>query len=517
MRVVVFGASGYVGGRLIPLLLQRGHTVRAITRRTASLDSYPWRAEVEVVEADMLDPQSLTGALSEIDAAYYLMHSMELANFEEVDRAAATNLARAASDSGLTRIIYLGGLGKERAGQAPGHQRDEHAPAGVARGSSSSRRSRGELSPHLASRQEVGRILASGSVPVTEFRAAVIIGSGSLSFEMTRYLTEVLPVMVTPRWVTTRCQPISIRDVLRYLAGALENPETAGRIIEIGGPDVLSYADMMHRYAKVAGLRKRLLIRVPVLSLGLSARWVGLVTPLSNSVASHLVDSLQHEVVVTDPSADELLPMDRIGYDESVRLALDRTRGSDVPTRWGRGSWQPSDPMPSDPDHAFGTILSDRRSLETTATAADVAWAFMRVGGVNGYYAADWAWRVRGLLDKVFGGAGLRRGRRHPDQVNVGEPLDFWRVVDIEPGISLDLKAEMLLPGEAWLGWRVTPTESGSILQQTAWFVPRGLFGRVYWYLMVPFHGRIFPRMARGIINAAEARSVGSDQSAESR
>jgi uncharacterized protein YbjT (DUF2867 family) len=476
MKVVVFGASGYVGGRLIPLLLERGHSVRAVTRRPASLGSYPWRAEVDVVSADMLDRDSLTEALEGMDVAYYLVHSMERSDFEDVDRQAATNLAAAAAAAGLSRIVYLGGLG------------------------------RGDLSPHLASRQEVGRILSESSVPVTEFRAAVIIGSGSLSFEMTRYLTEVLPVMVTPKWVTTRCQPIAIRDVLAYLAGALDHPDTAGRIIEIGGPDVLSYADMMHHYAKVAGLRRRILIRVPVLSLGLSARWVGLVTPLSNGVATHLVDSLQHEVVVTDPSADDLIPLVRIGYDEAVNLALERTRGSDVPTRWGRGSWQPSDPMPSDPDHAFGTILRDRRTLDTPAAAEDVAWAFMRVGGVNGYYAANWAWGIRGLVDKLFGGAGLRRGRRHPEQVNMGEPLDFWRVVGIEPGASLDLKAEMLLPGEAWLGWRVTPSATGSRLVQTAWFVPRGLFGRLYWYALVPFHGLIFPRMARGIIAAAEGR-----------
>ncbi|MGF1664889.1 MAG: SDR family oxidoreductase [Acidimicrobiia bacterium] len=483
MKVVVFGASGYVGGRLIPLLLERGHSVRAVTRRPASLGSYPWRAEVDVVSADMLDRDSLASALEGMDAAYYLVHSMERSDFEDVDRQAAINLADGAAAAGLSRIIYLGGLG------------------------------RGDLSPHLASRQEVGRILSESSVPVTEFRAAVIIGSGSLSFEMTRHLTEVLPVMVTPKWVTTRCQPIAIRDVLAYLAGALDHPDTAGRIIEIGGPDVLSYADMMHRYAKVAGLRRRVLIRVPVLSLGLSARWVGLVTPLSNGVAAHLVDSLQHEVVVTDPSADELIPLVRIGYDEAVNLALERTRGSDIPTRWGRGSWQPSDPMPSDPDHAFGTILRNRRTIEAAASADDVAWAFMRVGGVNGYYAANWAWSIRGLVDKLFGGAGLRRGRRHPEQVNMGEPLDFWRVVGIEPGVSLDLKAEMLLPGEAWLSWRVTPTDTGSSLVQTAWFVPRGLFGRLYWYALVPFHGLIFPRMARGIVAAAEAREARTQDS----
>ena len=272
MNVVVFGASGYVGGRLIPILLERGHTVRAVTRSVASLDDHPWRGDVEVVAADLLDAASLDAAVDGMQAAYYLVHSMEREDFEAADRQAAANFASAAARMGLERIVYLGGLGQ------------------------------GELSAHLASRQEVGAVLAAGSVPVTEFRAAVIIGSGSLSFEMTRHLTEVLPVMVIPRWVSTRCQPIAIRDVLTYLAGALDHPDTAGRILEIGGPDILGYDEMMQRYARVAGLRRRIMIRVPLLSLGLSARWVGFFTPLSNKVAGKLVDSLQHEVVVTDHS-----------------------------------------------------------------------------------------------------------------------------------------------------------------------------------------------------------------------
>jgi uncharacterized protein YbjT (DUF2867 family) len=478
MKIVVFGAGGYVGGRLIPLLLERGHSVRAVTRTPGSLASHPWRSDVEVVRADLLDPSTLAEALDGMDVVYYLVHSMERGDFADVDRRAAQNMAQAAGEAGVQRIVYLGGLG------------------------------RGDLSEHLASRQEVGRVLAQGPVPVTEFRAAVIIGSGSLSFEMTRYLTEVLPVMVTPKWVTTRCQPIAIRDVLSYLAGALEHPETSGRVLEIGGPDVLSYADMMHRYASVAGLGRRILIKVPVLSLGLSARWVGLVTPLSNGVAAHLIDSLRHEVIVVDDDAARLIPFERIGYDRAVALALERTRGSDVPTRWGRGSWQPSDPLPSDPEHAFGTILSDQRTFVTAAAPEDVAWAFMRVGGANGYYASDWAWQIRGLIDKVFGGVGLRRGRRHPESLDMGEPLDFWRVVGIEPNTSLDLKAEMLLPGEAWLSWIVTPTEHGARLVQTARFVPRGLLGRLYWYALLPFHALIFPRMAKGIIAAAEGRGV---------
>ena len=478
MNVVVFGASGYVGGRLIPVLLKRGHRVRAITRSAASLDNHPWRADVEVVTADLFEPASLTRALDGMDAAYYLVHSMEQSDFADLDRKAAQALADAAATAGLNRIVYLGGLGQ------------------------------GSLSEHLESRQEVGRILASGSVPVTEFRAAVVIGSGSLSFEMTRYLTEVLPVMIAPKWVTTQCQPIAIRDVLTYLASCLDEPATVGRVLEIGGPDTVSYEDMIQRYAKVAGLRRRWLIRVPLLSLGLSARWVGAVTPLSSHIAVHLVESLQHEVIVHDHSAEALMPFERIGYDEAVRLALENTRGASVPTRWARGSWQPAEPMPSDPEHAFGAIMRDVRTIRCAAPPADVAAAFMRIGGSNGYYAANWAWRIRGALDTLVGGVGLRRGRRHPTQLSVGEPLDFWRVVAVEPGVALELKAEMKLPGEAWLGWRVRETDGVTELTQTAWFVPRGLLGRAYWYSLVPFHGLIFPRMARGIIRAAGATNT---------
>lgn len=475
MRVVVFGASGYVGGRLIPMLLERGYRVRAVSRSARSLDDHPWRADVEVFTADLFDDAALGRALDGMEVAFYLVHSMERSDFADLDRRAARAFADAAARASLQRIIYLGGLGH------------------------------GTLSEHLESRQEVGRILASGPVPVTEFRAAVVIGSGSLSFEMTRHLTEVLPVMVAPKWVTTRCQPIAIRDVLTYLTTCLEVPATAGRILEIGGPDTVSYEEMIQRYARVAGLRKRLLIRVPLLSLGLSARWVGTVTPLSNQVAAHLVESLQHEVIVTDHSAEELMPFERVGCDEAVRLALESTRGASVPTRWARGSWQPADPMPSDPEHAFGAIMRDTRTLRTDAHREDVAAAFMRIGGGNGYYAANWAWHIRGAIDTLIGGVGLRRGRRHPTQVSVGEPLDFWRVVAVESGVALELKAEMKLPGEAWLGWRVREVDGQTELTQTAWFVPRGLWGRAYWYALVPFHWMIFPRMARGIVRAAGA------------
>lgn len=477
MKVVVFGASGYVGGRLIPELLERGHEVRAVSRNPDALKDNPWRSRVELREADLLEPATIPPVLEGADVAYYLVHSMGREDFESLDRAAATNMKSALDDSSMQRVVYLGGLGD------------------------------GELSPHLRSRQEVGEILAASAIPVTELRAAVIIGAGSLSFEMTRYLTEVLPVMVAPRWVETKCQPIAIQDVLHYLATCIEVPEAAGRVIGIGGGDVLTYAQMMRRYAGVAGLKRRTIIRVPLLSLGLSARWVGLVTPLPASVASQLIDSLRHEVIVTSDESDRLMPHDPIGYDEAVDRALDQIRGNDVPTRWTQWSWTPADPLPSDPAHAFGTIFQDTRSFDTDASPDDVAWAFMRVGGSTGYYSADWAWKVRGLTDQLFGGAGLRRGRRDPEHIRVGEPLDFWRVVRVEEGRALELKAEMLVPGQAWLGWRVDQHGDRTALTQTAWFAPRGLFGRMYWYALVPFHGMIFPQMARGIIDAAERKA----------
>lgn len=482
--MVVFGASGYIGGRLIPALLEAGHRVRAVSRRAGSLAAHPWRDLVEVVEADLLDPTSLPAALAGADAAYYLVHSMDNEAFAERDRRAAENMANAAASAGLRQIVYLGGLGD------------------------------GDLSPHLASRQEVGNVLAEGDVPVTELRAAVIIGSGSLSFEMVRYLTEVLPAMVTPRWVDTRCQPIAVRDVLSYLVGVLLRPDAYGRVFEVGGADVLSYGEMMQVYAQEAGLHRRLILPVPLLSLGLSARWVGLVTPLSTDVARHLVESLQNEVVVHDPAIDGIVPLDPIGYSEAIRLALDSTRRLSVPTRWTMAGWRPSDPLPTDPEYAFGRLLTDERVVESDADPADVAWAFMRVGGTNGYYAGNWAWEIRGMIDQLFGGAGLRRGRRHPESVHLGEAVDFWRVATLRPERLLQLKAEMRLPGEAWLEWEVEAIDGGSRLLQTAYFAPRGLFGRIYWYALLPFHAAIFPRMARGIVAAGARRWDRSGQGA---
>lgn len=477
MRILVTGATGYIGGRLVPHLLAAGHQVRCLARDPARLALHPWRSEVEVVAGDVLERDSLTAALDGCDAAYYLVHSMDGGgDFDVRDRRGAETFRDAAATTGLGRIVYLGGLGA--AGES--------------------------LSKHLRSRQEVGAILASGPTPVTELRAAVIIGSGSVSFEMLRYLTEVLPVMTTPTWVQTRCQPIAIRDVLEVLVRVLEEPEPVGRVHEIGGPDVLTYAEMMQVYAEEAGLRRRLIIPVPVLSPGLSSRWVGLVTPLPAGVARTLIDSLRNEVTVSDDSLLRSLDIHPLPYREAVRLALRRTVEGEVATRWSDAAHNPASVQAFDPAWAGGTVLSDRSEVTCAAPAPAVFRTICRIGGDTGYYTMDWAWALRGLFDKLVGGVGLRRGRRHPTELRPGEALDFWRVADLVPDRRVLLKAEMRVPGEAWLEWTVEPAGSGSRLVQTARFVPRGLLGRLYWLALIPFHALIFPRMARRIVAAAE-------------
>lgn len=476
IRILVTGATGYVGGRLVPQLIEAGHEVVCLARDPSKLDSAPWRDLVEVVEGDLLAAETLPAALGGCDYAFYLVHSMEGGDFGERDRQAATNFISAANGQNLRRIVYLGGLGE------------------------------GSLSPHLESRQEVGRILASGDTPVTELRAAVIIGSGSVSFEMLRYLTEVLPVMVTPRWVRTQCQPIAIRDVLEVLIAAL-NDTDGNHVRQIGGPDRLSYEEMMRIYAEVAGLPRRLIYAVPLLTPRLSSLWIGLVTPLPSGVARPLVESLSVEVTVADNSFAARAAAPLTGYRDAVARALQRSQDLDVPTRWSGVAYWPALPYPNDPDWAGGTEYTDVQEVETSAPGDDLWWAVSRIGGNVGYYRMDWAWRVRGILDAIFGGVGLRRGRRHPVELRKGESVDFWRVVGVDRGSSLQLYAEMKLPGDAWLVFEVSPKTSGGRLVQTALFRPRGLWGRVYWWVMFPFHVFIFGRMAGAIADAAEKRN----------
>ena len=492
MHVLVLGATGYVGGRVVPELLAAGHTVRCAVRLPAKLDGRVWRDRVEVVRGDVTDRETMDAACAGVDAVLFLVHAMDGGpDFAAREAAGATTVRDAAAATGVARIVYLGGLGDEG----------------------------DRLSTHLRSRQAVGRILAEGPVPVTELRAGVVIGSGRVSFEMLRHLTEVLPIMTTPRWVATRTQPIAVRDVLRMLVGVLDVEATAGRVLEIGGPDVLTYEEMMQRYAAIAGLRRRIIVRVPVLTPRLSSLWVGLVTPLPTGVARPLVDSLVNEVVVRDRAAVDLVPFERTSFDEAVRLALRRIQDLDVETTWasaGGAGRTPLDlaatPSPADPDWAGGTILRDVRRMRCDAPPQRLHDAVTSLGGTRGYHTPRFLWMLRGGIDKMVGGIGLGRGRRHPQQLSVGEPVDFWRVEALtSPGDSteheglLRLRAEMKVPGEAWLEFRIRPDgEGGSILEQQARFHPRGLWGRAYWYGLSPIHSFMFPRMVRRIARDAE-------------
>ena len=491
--VLVTGATGYIGGRLVPELLAAGHTVRCLARTPSKLDDLGWRADVEVVRGDVTDADSLAEALAGVDAAYFLVHSMgSTPDFAAHDRRAAETFRDAAAAAGVRQIVYLGGLGDD----GPG------------------------LSSHLDSRHEVGQVLAAGSVPVTELRAAVIIGSGSASFEMLRNLVEVLPAMVTPKWVRTRCQPVAIRDMLHYLVAAIDEPAAAGRVLEVGGPDVLTYLDMMRVYAEIAGLPKRLVVQVPVLTPRLSSHWIGLVTPLPAGLAKPLVESLSTEVVVHDHAIDEVLPHRCLPFREAVALALQRVEHLEVDTRWSGADLpghSPADPLPSDPDWAGGTMFADVQAAATAASPDAVFRTVSGIGGRRGWYVANWLWSIRGWMDRAVGGIGLRRGRRHPDDLRVGDALDFWRVEAYEPSSLLRLRAEMRLPGEAWLEWRIEAHDAddpsaGCTLHQRALFHPRGLWGRLYWYSVLPFHALIFGRLCHALADAAATSVPAGDR-----
>ncbi len=485
MRALVTGATGYLGGRLVPRLLEAGFTVRAMTRTEGWLRDRPWADDVEVATADAQDRDSLRRALQDVDVAYYLIHAIGSgASFADADRRAARTFAEAAADAGVSRIVYLGGLADESAD---------------------------DLSEHLRSRAEVGRILLESGVPTAVLRAAVILGSGSASFEMLRYLTERLPVMTTPVWVQTRIQPIAVRDVLRYLVGAASLPPEINRTFDIGGPDVLNYEEMMQRYAVVAGLHRRRIIRVPILTPGLSSHWVGVITPVPAAIARPLVESLRTEVVCREHDIAEWVPDPPdglLGFEQAVTMALQRVRNATVTTRWSETEWPgaPSEPLSSDPDWAGGSLFTDVRERDVDAPLDELWRVVEAIGGERGWYSFPLAWSVRGWMDRFSGGVGLRRGRRDPERLRVGDALDWWRVEEIVRPELLRLRAEMRVPGLAWLEFRVAPRGDGSHLTQKATFYPRGLAGQAYWYAIAPFHGIVFGGMIRNIAAAAEGR-----------
>ena len=527
VRFLVTGSTGYIGGRLAPRLLGRhdgrtdesapsapeGVHVRCLVRDPGKLRDAPWAEQAEIVQGDLLDPDRVRRACQDVDVVYFLAHSLSEGDFAASDRRAALILAEAARAAGVRRIVYLGGL------------HPDVAPT--------------ELSAHLASRVEVGETLLRSGVPTVVLQAAVIIGSGSASFEMLRHLTERLPLMVTPSWVHNRIQPIAVRDVLRYLAGAAELPPEVNRTFDIGGPEVLTYLEMMQRYAAVAGLSRRRVVPVALLSPRLSAHWVNIVTPVPRSIAAPLIESLVHEVVCREQDILSWIPdpsEGRIGYDRAVRLALARVADGDVETRWSGATVEgvPSDPLPNDPRWSGGSVYLDEREQSSTADP-DALWSVVTgIGGERGWYSFPLAWSVRGWMDRLAGGVGLSRGRRDPDELHTGDALDWWRVErlvgphdrrdpadgtdDVPQGEGLlRLRAEMKVPGRAWLEMAVRPAPGGSAYHQRAVFVPHGLPGYLYWWSVAPFHGIVFGGMVRNITRTAERARPGEPGRAHRR
>jgi len=470
-RVLVLGASGYVGSHLVPRLLEAGHTVRAAGRRLETLEAREW-AGVELVHADALDPDTLTTAFESVDTVYYLVHSMASgSDFPERDRRAAENARRAAGDAGVKRIVYLGGL-----------------------------QPRGAASPHLASRRETGDVLRAGPVAITEIRAGIVVGPGSAAFEVIRDLVYHLPVMVTPRWVRSFTQPIALDDLIEYLVRLPETEPPGSHTYDVGGPEVVRYQDLLTRFARAVG-RRLLILPVSVLSPRLSSYWLDLVTAVPSSVARPLIDGLRHDLVV-DPAADlrTRIPIELRTYEQAVSAALEAERTAHLPARWTEGSFAMRD------YRAEVSFYSRGERVERTCNAPpEAVWGVVSsIGGSNGWYYASWLWSLRGLLDRLAGGVGRRRGRRHPTDVRIGDALDFWRVVGVEPGRRLTLLAEMKLPGIAILEFEVAPAGQGTRIVTSAHFHPAGAAGLLYWYALWPIHKRIFA----GLTNAIVARAL---------
>ena len=484
MRVLVTGATGYIGGRLVLRLIGAGHEVRVLVRQPERLRDVPWAASVDMVAGDLADRAAVDRAMDGIEVVYYLVHSMGgRGDFESVELAIARNVAESAHEHGVRRIVYLGGL----------------HPEGV------------RLSRHLRSRAEVGEALLGSGVPTIVLQAGVVIGSGSTSFEMIRHLTEVLPYMPAPRWVRSFIQPIAVRDVLHYLIRAADVTSEVNRAFDIGGPDVYRYGQLMNGYAIEKGLPQRPIAALPVLTPWLAAQWVNLVTPIPRRLAIPIIESLQFDCVMREHDIDDVIPPPAGGllpYRTAVRLALEREREGEVETSWRNAEvlGAPSDPLPSDPDWAGHIVYVDERAQRSSARAQDLWRIIVGVGGENGWYSFPLAWAVRGWIDKLFGGVGLRRGRRDADELRVGDAVDFWRVEAIDRGTFLRLRAEMRVPGRAWLELSARDAEGGgSEYRQRAVFFPKGLSGRLYWWAIVPFHDLIFSGMANRITSEAEA------------
>jgi uncharacterized protein YbjT (DUF2867 family) len=475
--ILLTGATGYVGGRLLGALEAQGRRVRCLARRPEFLRP---RAGLttEVVQGDVKDPVSLERAMAGVDTAYYLVHSMASSPaFAAVDRQAARSFGDAARWAGARRLIYLGGLGEGA-----------------------------QLSPHLASRHEVGEILRRSGVPAIEFRASIIIGSGSLSFEMIRALVDKLPVMITPRWVKRRAQPIAIEDVIAYLVAAIDAAVEGDAVFEIGGADQISYLEIMREYARQRGLR-RLVIPVPVLTPWLSSLWLGLVTPLYARVGRALIDSVRHDTVVHDARALTVFPIRPRGIREAIARALAHEDREFAETRWSDALSSRGTPR-SWAGTKFGSRLVDARTVHVPVPPDQAFAPIARIGGRTGWYYGDWLWRLRGFLDLLVGGVGIRRGRRDPERLATGDAVDWWRVEAVEPGRLLRLAAELKLPGRAWLQFEVTARGTGSATTQTAIFDPVGVLGLAYWYALAPLHALVFSGMLRGIARAAEREAT---------
>lgn len=487
--ILVTGATGYIGARLVPRLLSAGYKVKAVSRSLDKLKGCPWASHehVELLAADVLDASALAAACQNCDAVFYLVHSMnpQQQDFVEADRRAAANMASAAASAGVGRIIYLGGLGEDTI----------------------------DLSHHLRSRSEVAQILKKGTVPVTVLRAAMIIGSGSASFEILRYLVERLPVMVTPRWVRTLSQPIAVRNVLEYLIACLTTDETIGQTFDIGGPEVITYQQLMDTYAEEAGLPKRFVFPVPYFTPRLSSYWIHLVTPVPSYIARPLAEGLRNPAVCKESRIRELIKQELLDCRSAIKLAISKRQHHRVESHWtDAGIIPPAEWFyANDPRWAGGTVYQDDRSIVVQATANEAWQPIIRLGGDTGWYYGNWLWRIRGLLDRIVGGVGISRGRRHESDLRPGDALDFWRVAAVEPCKRLLLVAEMKLPGKAMLEFSLEPVGTEHVrIRQTAKFLPSGLSGLLYWWMVTPLHNLIFGGMLRGIARASLSKTKSS-------